>query len=363
MLRRRALLGFWLSVLLVAGFCHCDDKSVEVVGIGECADCEQTNIKTIHAFSGLRVAIDCKVADGKFKTIGVGELDSEGKFKVKLPREIAKENGELKEECYAQLHSASSTPCPTHSGLETSKIIFKSKDNGKHTFGPAGKLAFSPITCTSAFLWPFFKYPPKVLPQLPPKPYYPPKVFPQLPPKPYYPPKVFPPLPPKPYYPPIYKKPLPPPIPIYKKPLPPPIPIYKKPPIPIYKKPLPPPIPIYKKPLLPPIPVYKKPLLPPIPVYKKPPHIPIYKPKPPIYKKPPHIPIYKPKPPIYKKPWPPIPKLPSLPKIPPIYKKPHPPFPKLPPIPKKPFFHKKPLPHLPKFPPISKIPPKVFSPP
>lgn len=306
---RGALLCFYVSLVFAAAFCYADDSTAEVVGIGECADCAQSNIKTVHAFSGLKVTIDCKPENGEFKTRGVGELDEEGKFKVSLPNDVVKD-GKLKEECYAQLHSASAAPCPAHNGLESSKIVFKSKTDEKHTFGLAGKLKFSPVTCTSAFLWP---HPPitKPLPlptwKLPPSknfhhPYlFPPKVFPPLPQK------IFPPLPPK-VFPPIHKKPLLPQIPIYKpKPKPKP-PIFKPPPVPIYKpKPKPP---IFK------------PLPPPIPIYKPlPPPVPIYKPLPPIPKIPP----------FHKKPCP-LPKLPPYPKIPPKYFH-HPKFGKWPPLP------------------------------
>ena len=34
-------------------FCYGDHKIVEVVRLGECADCEQSNIKTKHAFTGM----------------------------------------------------------------------------------------------------------------------------------------------------------------------------------------------------------------------------------------------------------------------------------------------------------------------
>ncbi|GAV77439.1 LOW QUALITY PROTEIN: Pollen_Ole_e_I domain-containing protein, partial [Cephalotus follicularis] len=339
-----ALLCFLMSFLLYASsFCHCKDNSVEVVGIGECADCEEKDIKSIQAYSGLSVAIDCKTENGEFKTRGHGELDKEGKFKVYLPHDIVKD-GKLKEDCYAQLHSASAAPCPAHDGLESNKIVFKTKTNDKHTFGLAGKLKFSPVTCASAFFWPYYQLP--SLPKLPPWPPFPkhphPKFY--IPPvkdfgHPFpFPPKVFPPFPPHKVFPPIiykplppfYKKPLPPPVPIYKKPLPPPVPIYKKPlppPVPFYKKPLPPPVPFYKKPLPPPVPIYKKPLPPPVPIYKKPLPPPV-----PIYKKPLPPPV-----PIYKKPLPPpIPffKKPLPPPIP-FFKKPLPP-----PIP----FFKKPLP-------------------
>ncbi len=282
--RGALLCFFWVSLLFSASFCHGSStvQKVEVVGIGECADCKQNNIKTSQAFSGLRVTIDCKLANGEIKTRAFGELDEEGKFKVSLPEEIVKDD-ELKEECFAQLHSASATPCPSHNGLENSKLILKTKVDGKHTFSPAGKLKFSPETCTSAFLWPHYKYHPipkipkwhKLPPYSKSHPWYKPlpKIY--LPPF-KFPPKVFPPPVP------IYKKPLPPPVPVYEKPLPPPVPVYKKPlppPVPVYEKPLPPPVPVYKKPLPPPVPVYKKPLPPPVPVYKKPlpPPVPVYK--------------------------------------------------------------------------------------
>jgi hypothetical protein len=234
------------------------------------------------------VTIDCKPANGHFKTRAAGELDEEGKFEVSLPQEIV-EDGKLKEECYAQLHSASALPCPAHDGLQSSKVIFKSKANGKHTFGLAGKLKFSPVTCTSAFFWPYYKHPP--LPKLPPfhkshpvlpksplpplkgfgHPFpFPPKVFPPIYKKPFppLPPKVFPPIYKKPF-PPIYKKSPPPPTTVYEKSPPPPVPVYEKsppPPTPVYKKSPPPPVPVYKKPLPPPVPIYKKPLPPPVPI-------------------------------------------------------------------------------------------------
>ncbi|KAA8536014.1 hypothetical protein F0562_028492 [Nyssa sinensis] len=261
-LSRRALLGFWLLFLIFAvSFCYGDDKTVEVVGIGECADCAESNVKASEAFSGLSVNIDCKLANGEVKTRGVGKLDEEGKFKISLPQAIVKD-GKLKEECFAQLHSASAVPCPVHNGIEDSKIVFKSKIDGKQTFGPAEKLKFSRVTCTSDFTFDRLKLrPPKFPPSL--------RIT-YLGKKP-----LFPSVP-------IYKKPFPPSVPIYKKPFPPSVPIYKKPfppSVPIYKKPFPPPVPIYKKPLPPLVPMYKKPLPPLVPT-----PIPIYKPKPPISK-------------------------------------------------------------------------------
>ncbi|KAK4345442.1 hypothetical protein RND71_035618 [Anisodus tanguticus] len=272
----QSLCGRVLSVYLLlfaVSFCYADDKTIQVIGTGECADCKESNIKTIHAFSGLRVTIDCKGEKGHFKRRGEGELDKDGKFEVSLPKEMVKD-GKLKEDCYAQLHSASAAPCPAHNGIKASKIVFtKSENDEKHTLKPVGNLKFSTALCTSKFFWHHFTHP---------------------------------------LFPPIDKKPLPPPIvPIYKpKP-----PLFKIPPVPIYKpipKPPLPSIPIYKpipKPLVPPIPIYKpipKPLVPPIPIYK-----PI--PKPLVLP----IPIYKPIPPFLKKPCPPlIPKFPfPFPKI------------------------------------------------
>ena len=100
---------------------------------------------------GLRVTIDCKPENGHFKTRGVGKLNEERKFKVSVHHKIVKD-GKLNEECYAQLHNASVAPFPVYNGLESSKVVFKSKAKGKYTFGLAGKLRFSPVTCTSAFL-------------------------------------------------------------------------------------------------------------------------------------------------------------------------------------------------------------------
>lgn len=57
---RGALLCFYVSLLFYATFCFGeDDKSsaVEVVGIGECADCAASNFKTSQALSGTFIFI------------------------------------------------------------------------------------------------------------------------------------------------------------------------------------------------------------------------------------------------------------------------------------------------------------------
>ncbi|KAI3765732.1 hypothetical protein L2E82_15774 [Cichorium intybus] len=334
--------SFFLLFLLFSGsLCYGIAKNVEVVGVGECADCKENNIETSHALSGLKVTIDCKLQDGNFKTRGVGKLNEEGHFKVSLPQELLKD-GKLAEECYVQLHNAANAPCAVHSGLEASKITFLTKSDQTHTFGPTGKLKFSSAVCTSAFFFPVFKHPlipkpsfPKdhpwlkkfghILPPLPkipfkkPCPPLPPKVLPPLPPLP---PKVLPPVPTipikKPCPPPVVK---PPPVPVYKPTPKPEPPVYKpepKPKPPVYKPEPKPKPPVYKPEPKPKPPVYKPEPKPKPPVYKPKP-----KPKPPVYK-----PEPKPKPPVYKpepKPKPPVYKPEPKPKPPvvPIYK-PHP---------------------------------------
>ncbi|XP_039006592.1 uncharacterized protein LOC120134180 isoform X13 [Hibiscus syriacus] len=248
-IRGGAPVCFFLYLLFVVSFWNADGKTVEVVGIGECADCAENNFETSQAFSGLRVNIDCKPEDGKyFKTRGSGEVDKHGNFKVSLPDDMVKD-GELKEECYAQLHSVSAAPCPAHDGVESTKIVLKSSSDEKHNLGLKGRLRFSPVTCASASFWPHFKFPPL------PKWHHPPLPKWNHPPLPTFP---LPPLNGFPHHHPIFP-------PIYKKPLPPPVPVYKPPPVPVYEKPLPPPVPVYKPP---PVPVYKKPLPPPVPYTK-----------------------------------------------------------------------------------------------
>ncbi|XP_071704665.1 uncharacterized protein [Rutidosis leptorrhynchoides] len=374
---------------IITKSCLCyGNMIVEVVGIGECGDCKESNIKSSHALSGLKVTVDCKLDNGKFKTRGVGELDGEGNFKISLPKEILKD-GKLTQECYAQLHNAANSPCTLHD--DVNKIIFLSKSDEKHTFGPLQKLKFSSAVCTSAFFWPAFNYPalpplkqwPKPLPMftfppkypfvkpIPPPVYNPPVVKPPPPPiytptpnynPPPKPPVVEPtptPTPPVPiskpkpavYKPPHVHKPKPKPKPPVVKPEPQP-PTYKTPPVPkcdtkpkpVYKpkpKPKPhahklPPVPVYKPKPKPKPPVYKPA---PVPVYKPKPKPPVYKPAPvPVYNPEPKPPVYSPGPvPVYN----PTPKqqlpqpIPIYKPIPPFYKKPCPPFaiPKLPPFP------------------------------
>jgi len=150
------------------------------------------------------VTIDCKVNKGHFVTKGSGNIDDKGKFGLNIPHDIVSDNGALKEECYAQLHSAAGTPCPAHDGLESTKIVFLSKSGDKHILGLKQNLKFSPEICVSKFFWPMPKLPPFKGFDHP---------FP-LPPPLELPPFLKKPCPPK-YSPPVE---VPPPVPVYEPP-------------------------------------------------------------------------------------------------------------------------------------------------
>ncbi|KAG6524445.1 proline-rich protein 4-like [Zingiber officinale] len=125
-----------------------------VVGSTECLDCAQKNIKSEDAAKGLRVVVKCKVSNEKYETKSVGAVDGNGNFNVKLPSDLLQTNGELKQECFTQLHNAPNAPCPDKNGLTSpsSKLILKSKG----IFAAAGKLSFASATCVSAtFLPPY----------------------------------------------------------------------------------------------------------------------------------------------------------------------------------------------------------------
>ncbi|KAK1262391.1 hypothetical protein QJS04_geneDACA001137 [Acorus gramineus] len=230
-LRRGALMAFLMLVALglySAAAAASDRAVVSVVGMGECADCVKKNA---DAFRGLRVAVKCKNNKEEYKTTAVAVLTENGKFSVDLPTSelIDTEGRGLKTECFAELRSASNKPCPSSNGLESSKIVLKSKEKHQHVYGTMGKLVFSKDTCAAAFLW-----------KGPPYPWH--KPFPKLtlPPLHHYSPMH---KPHKPEYKPpfIYKKPPCPPLSHFKKP-------FKKPFPPLVKKPFPHFPPLVKKP-------------------------------------------------------------------------------------------------------------------
>ncbi|CAL9164915.1 unnamed protein product, partial [Musa hybrid cultivar] len=234
------------SVFVAVGFASAATQTetlVSVVGATECLDCAQKSIKTENAVkAGLRVAVKCKVSDEQYETKATGELDSNGNFEVKLPSELLLDNGDLKHECFAQLHNTSNAPCPDkNNALNPSKLILKSKDEGKHTFVAAsGKLSFSSATCASAT---FYPCPPLAWKKKHPKlhmPHY------KFPPKSHYHPHPV-------YSPPTYNPPAPvhkapsggyyqPPAPMHKPPSggyynPPAAPVYKPSPMPHHEHP------------------------------------------------------------------------------------------------------------------------------
>ena len=160
------------------------------------------------------MTIECKVNKGHFVTEGSGNIDEEGKFGLKISphHDIVSDDGALKEECYAQLHSAAGTLCPAHNGLESTKSVFLYKSGDKHVLGLKQNMKFSPELCVSKFFWPMPKFPPFKGSEHP---------FP-LPP-----PFELPPFP-------KFKKPCPPPVPVHEPPpkveLPPPVPVHHPPP-------------------------------------------------------------------------------------------------------------------------------------
>lgn len=47
------VIGALVSLLVSVSFSYGDDRTVEVVGLGECSDCKESNIETSQAFSGV----------------------------------------------------------------------------------------------------------------------------------------------------------------------------------------------------------------------------------------------------------------------------------------------------------------------
>lgn len=226
-LRRGFLIG--VCAVLIMAIANAEAASV-VVGLAKCADCTRKNMKAEAAFKGLKVAVKCKNAAGEYETKTVGDVDKSGAFSLPLGAELLHEDGELKQECFAQLHSAPGHPCP---GQEPSQIVRPSSTDAvdKKTFvAVAGKMHYSSKECASAFLCdPFhkkhlFHKKPVVIPHFHKKPI----VIPHF-----------------------HKKPKPMPVPEYKPPTP--VPVYTHPtPVPEYKPPTTPvythPTPIYHPP-------------------------------------------------------------------------------------------------------------------
>ena len=165
-LPRQLLFGV-CAIALAIGFAEAvhGETAPVVVGLAKCSDCTRKNMNAEAAFKGLQVAIKCKNDKGEYESKAVGLVDKSGAFSVPLAADLVGEDGELKQDCFAQLHSASSAPC---SGQEPSKIIAAQPSRGgKMTFvALAGKVHQPSSECASAFLCdPLHKHHPIVPPK------------------------------------------------------------------------------------------------------------------------------------------------------------------------------------------------------
>ena len=165
------------------------------------------------------MAVKCKNADGVFETKALGEVGKSGAFSVPLTADLLREDSELKQDCFAQLHSTTNQPCP---GQEPSWIVRPSSDDDKKkTFvAVAGKMHYSSKECASAFLCdPFHKKhllhkKPIMIPHIPKKPI----VIPHFHNKPV--PEHKPPTPVPVYHAPVPEYKPPTPVPVYHSPVP-----------------------------------------------------------------------------------------------------------------------------------------------
>ena len=97
------------------------------------------------------MAVKCKNDKGEYESKAVGQVDKSGAFSIPLAADEVGEDGELKQDCFAQLHSTSSVPCP---GQEPSKIVAaQTSHDSKTTFvALAGKVHQPSVECASAVL-------------------------------------------------------------------------------------------------------------------------------------------------------------------------------------------------------------------
>ncbi|XP_006661631.1 proline-rich protein 2-like [Oryza brachyantha] len=159
-LPRALLLGVCAAAVLLANVtAGAAEGGAMVVGLAKCADCTRKNMKAEAVFKGLRVAVKCKNSNGEYETKATGEVGKSGAFAVPLAAGLLREDGELSQRCFAQLHSASSNrPCP---GQEPSWIATDAERNT--LVAVAGKTTTTaterpPAECASAFLCdPFHK--------------------------------------------------------------------------------------------------------------------------------------------------------------------------------------------------------------
>jgi len=150
-----------LLAAVLANAAEPETASSTVVGLAKCADCTSKNLNAEAVFKGLHVALKCKNAKGEFETKAVAKVDKSGAFSVPLAADLLRQDGDLKQNCFTQLHnSASQQPCP---GQEPSWVVRPSssdEDDEKKTafVAVAGKMHYSSKECASAFLCdPFHK--------------------------------------------------------------------------------------------------------------------------------------------------------------------------------------------------------------
>ncbi|KAL6867509.1 hypothetical protein ACP4OV_015533 [Aristida adscensionis] len=159
--RKLLLLGVCAALMAmgVANAAQGETAPVVVVGLAKCSDCTRKNMNAEAAFKGLLVAVKCKNGHGKYESAAVGQVGESGAFSLPLAGDLVGEDGELKRECFTQLHSASGAPCP---GQEPSKIVAAPPQGGdgvKKTFvALAGKVHHSSPECASAFLCDLHKH-------------------------------------------------------------------------------------------------------------------------------------------------------------------------------------------------------------
>ncbi|XP_057788511.1 pollen-specific leucine-rich repeat extensin-like protein 3 [Salvia miltiorrhiza] len=235
---------FLLSTL---GSCRAKSATVKVVGLLHCikngSSCSNSSL-------GFEVMVRCKA--NEMMAQGNGGVDERGKFNVTLSAEIAGDSSAT-DGCYAKLQSRSGAPCHIQAAQAASvKILTHSAATQAVNVSAPTVIKFSPITCQSAFFWPFpnitfFGSPP------PPAPEYTPPLENSTPPQPSYnapapslpPPELEAPSPsPALAPPPTYRNPTNPTI---RRPSPPPqAPPPQIPPptsTPVYSRPSPPPLP------------------------------------------------------------------------------------------------------------------------
>ncbi|KAH6820279.1 hypothetical protein C2S53_014017 [Perilla frutescens var. hirtella] len=228
-------LKLFLLLTTLSFCCEAENSTVvKVVGLIHCThDCGIRNHSSSSNASsnlGLDVLIICKGGkSNETKTQGNGGVDEHGKFNVTLSADPSSSI----DGCYAKLQisnssSSSSAPnCPIQASLN---ILHR----------PTTTIEFSPITCQSAFFWPFPNLTFFASPPPPPPPEYTPPPQPQVPLSPL----ASPVQPPQPSY---DDPPSPPPTPP---------PTYQNLPTPTSSPQAPPPLPLYTEPsppLLPPV--------------------------------------------------------------------------------------------------------------